>query len=88
MGLRLAVVALRVEAAIILASGRGGLEVLRNCARGHCDCVKWVEVREDVESSSEDGGVVGLKGAAQSGSVLARCRRGAERASNPQDGLG
>jgi hypothetical protein len=39
VGLRLAVMALRVEAAIILASGRGGLEVRRNCARGHDDCV-------------------------------------------------
>jgi hypothetical protein len=62
VGLRLAVMALRVEAAIILASGRGGLEVRRNCARGHDDCAMWMEVRgEDAKSSSEEGGVVVLK---------------------------
>jgi hypothetical protein len=46
VGLRLAVMALRVEAAIILASGRGGLEVRWNCARGHDDCVMWMKVRK------------------------------------------
>jgi hypothetical protein len=62
VGLRLAVMALRVEAAIILASGRGRLEVRRNCARCHCDCVMWVEIgREDAKSSSVAGGVVVLK---------------------------
>ena len=40
VGLRLAVVALRVEAALILASGRGRLKVRRNCARGH-DVFVW-----------------------------------------------
>jgi hypothetical protein len=83
MGLRLAVMALRVEAALILASGRGRLEVRRDCARGHCEYLVWLEVRgEDVESSSAEGGVVGLKGTALSGSV------GQERASNQQDELG
>lgn len=36
MGLRLAVMALRVEAALTLAFSGRGLEVRRNCAGGHC----------------------------------------------------
>jgi hypothetical protein len=36
MGLRLAVMALRVEATLVLASGRGGLEVGGNRAGRHC----------------------------------------------------
>jgi len=44
VGLRLAVVALRVEAALILASGRGRLEVRRDCAGGH-DVFVWGRVK-------------------------------------------
>jgi hypothetical protein len=85
VGLRLAVMALGVEAALILASGRGRLEVRWNCARGHCVYVCGVEVRGEVEESRSDqrGKRSGLKATRLSGSVLARCRRGARTCLEP-----
>jgi hypothetical protein len=90
MGLRLAVMALGVEAALILASGRGRLEMRWESARGHVVNVCRRVVKGEVEDS---------RSARRSGLVLKEqgyqglCWRGVdvvgqERASNQQDELG
>jgi hypothetical protein len=87
VGLRLAVVALRVEAALVLASGRGRLEVRRDCARGH-DVSVWGKVRRRrVEQISKDSGLV-LKQQESQGLCWRGVDVGQERASNQQDELG
>lgn len=89
MGLRLAVMALGVEAALILASGRGRLKMRRNSARGHVVNVYRLVVKGEVEDnrSARRTGLV-LKEQGYQGLCWRGVDVGQERASNQQDELG
>jgi hypothetical protein len=89
MGLRLAVMALGVEAALVLASGRGRLEVRWDSAGGHVEDVCRVVVKREGEDSrpTRRSGLV-LKEQGYQGLCWRGVDVGQERASNQQDELG
>jgi hypothetical protein len=89
MGLRLAVMALGVEAALILASGRGRLEMRWDSAGGHIEDVCRVVVKGEVEGSrsARRSGLV-LKEQGYQGLCWRGVDVGQERASNQQGRTG